>query len=838
MEALSQSRYFVLLASPEAAHSHWIEQEVSWWRENRSRDTLLIALTDGELGWDEGLGDFESAAAIPAALRGWFSTEPLWVDLRWARGERDLSMRNPRFRDGVGDLAAPLHSLPKDELIGEDINQHRRTMHLARAAVALLLLLLVLAAVGGVVALVQRNRAEEERNLAFARELAAESAAQRTTDPELALLLGIEAVRTQALPETEAALRAALTDDHLEAVIPVARRRLNSIEFSPDGRTVLAAVGDGKARLIDVSPRVVAETLRAGPPGITDAAFARRGHLVLTTNDRSVSKLWNATTGRLVRALPDRRDQVTSGAISPNGKWIATVGLKGIHLWTSDGKSRGVYGSPRDPINTLAFSPNGRLLASGDWLGVVRVRRVTGGTVDGKMRASLDPIESVAFGPAGRAVISAGADGVVRAWDVRSGKPDTLLKEPSGTLYPKEALAAKVSSDDLLAVGNGDGTLVVKDFVFTGKGFTTQTAGEAVMDVDFSPHGDSVATAQADGSVRLLGVTTTDRLVAALGPEMGIQSLAFSRDGRFVAETFPTVFGEAGTDTSQLPKGTWVWRLQDRRVWKVSASGWDRRADFSPDGHLLAIAGRAGTRVWPVFAHPPTLRFPAPSVDVAFSPDGTLLAIAEQSGDAQVRHVRDGRVVEVLSGQGPRIRRISFSPDGSSLLALGFDGVIRLWDRDREKVVQSFGNRQLRFTDAMFSPDGDTIAAVSGARVSIIELESGATVRTAPLSSHRLRSVDYSADGRVLVVADEDGKATALDAESLRRITEFIVTGESLSGAAFGVNAAFVALSGDGGVRVYRCDLCAPVSRLLTIARANASRGLSPIERRRYLHRG
>ncbi len=73
-------------------------------------------------------------------------------------------MRNPRFRDRVGDVAAPMHGVPKDELIGEDITQHRRTLRLARGAVMLLALLLTLAVVGGIVALLQRNEAIARSN--------------------------------------------------------------------------------------------------------------------------------------------------------------------------------------------------------------------------------------------------------------------------------------------------------------------------------------------------------------------------------------------------------------------------------------------------------------------------------------------------------------------------------------------------------------------------------------------------------------------------------------------------------------------------------------------------
>ena len=82
-------------------------------------------------------------------------------------------MRNPRFRDSVGELAAPMRGVPKDELIGEDISQHRRTLRLARGAVALLALLLALAVVGGIVALIQRNEAIEQKRLAQSEALTA-----------------------------------------------------------------------------------------------------------------------------------------------------------------------------------------------------------------------------------------------------------------------------------------------------------------------------------------------------------------------------------------------------------------------------------------------------------------------------------------------------------------------------------------------------------------------------------------------------------------------------------------------------------------------------------------
>src|SRR4051794_24426172 len=131
-QALSASRFLVLLASPQAAASVWVQKELDWWRANRPPSTLLIGLTDGELAWDESRQRFDPVrtTALPASVLNWFGREPLWVDLRWAREERHLSVRDPRFRDRMAGLVAPVRGVPKDTLIGEDIRQHRRSMRL------------------------------------------------------------------------------------------------------------------------------------------------------------------------------------------------------------------------------------------------------------------------------------------------------------------------------------------------------------------------------------------------------------------------------------------------------------------------------------------------------------------------------------------------------------------------------------------------------------------------------------------------------------------------------------------------------------------------------------
>src|SRR5258705_7059638 len=81
--ALAQSRYMILLASPDAATSPWVAKEVAYWLGHKSADTLLIALTDGDLSWENAAGDFiwRKGVALPPVLAGRFRSEPRLVDL-------------------------------------------------------------------------------------------------------------------------------------------------------------------------------------------------------------------------------------------------------------------------------------------------------------------------------------------------------------------------------------------------------------------------------------------------------------------------------------------------------------------------------------------------------------------------------------------------------------------------------------------------------------------------------------------------------------------------------------------------------------------------------------
>ena len=173
-QALGQSRFFLLIASPEAATSKWVNKEVAYWLEHNSVETLLIGLTDGELSWDELTGDLcasgDKAVPLPPVLAKAFPSEPKWVDLRPYRAgaERAARKRDAKFTELAADFAAAIRGVPKEDLLSQEVRQQRRALTLACCAAVSLLVFAAVATVAGILAyreereaIAQRNRAEQ-----------------------------------------------------------------------------------------------------------------------------------------------------------------------------------------------------------------------------------------------------------------------------------------------------------------------------------------------------------------------------------------------------------------------------------------------------------------------------------------------------------------------------------------------------------------------------------------------------------------------------------------------------------------------------------------------------
>jgi tetratricopeptide (TPR) repeat protein len=165
-QALTNSRFLILLASPEGAASPWVTKEVSHWLEHKGAETLLIGVTEGSLAWDNPLGDFawREGMPLPAVLSGRFPSEPKWVDLRAYRDGADT--RDAKFTELAADFAAAIHGIPKEDLLSHEVRQQRRALALAWSAAGSLLILTGMAGWQWKSALDAERAAIEQRQIA------------------------------------------------------------------------------------------------------------------------------------------------------------------------------------------------------------------------------------------------------------------------------------------------------------------------------------------------------------------------------------------------------------------------------------------------------------------------------------------------------------------------------------------------------------------------------------------------------------------------------------------------------------------------------------------------
>ncbi|WP_111707240.1 toll/interleukin-1 receptor domain-containing protein [Lutibacter citreus] len=195
-DGLNTSEYFIFLASPLAAQSHYCKKEVTHWIETKSISKFLIVLTDGELIWDQAKSDFDwsKTTAVPKNLSGVFKNEPLYVDFRENNSE-NLTLDNPDFKNKLVLIAATLHKKTVGDMVGEAVKQHKRTMRIRNAAIGILSALLVAAILLSIYATKQKNIAKFETKKALLSTYIASSQAQLNEDPTKSLRLAEYAYR-------------------------------------------------------------------------------------------------------------------------------------------------------------------------------------------------------------------------------------------------------------------------------------------------------------------------------------------------------------------------------------------------------------------------------------------------------------------------------------------------------------------------------------------------------------------------------------------------------------------------------------------------------------------
>ncbi|MFV0460534.1 MAG: BTAD domain-containing putative transcriptional regulator [Actinomycetales bacterium] len=759
----------------------------SWLDEDVDGQRILRHLTVAADSWD-------AMGRPPSEL---YRGTRLNRALEW--GDQATVELTPMEQDflAAGKVLADEEFASAEERLGEQ----RRANHRLRLALAGVAAMLVAALAAGAVALREGQRADAQALVAQVRELSAASRAAAESDPQLAILLALEAANLSVggadSPEREAieALHTAVTSSRIDLVVPGLG---GSVAWSPDGE-VFVTEGPENTGLVDIRDPETGESVLSfvgHEIDINDVAFGPDGHLA-TAGDDGALRIWDADDGELVAAVLGTGevrglsfsagsgrlsaawteegvvrvvDAASGGdvvqlevperpawtSLSPDGRSVAVSSQGDTDARVLDVGTRSIEYLIRDgevPVGTVNYSPDGAWLAAALDDATVRIRDArTGGTVH-----VLDQMATVArnlaWSPDSGRLAAAGVDGAVHVFDVTTSAVEPAFVLTGGATGPIDGLSFSPDGTRLLSGQENIAAVTVWDLGIGGDAEVANLPANqsAWSDVAFTPDGH-VAITGGEGSVTVWDPSDQSEVQHLVPAESGgspdaVREIAISADG--------TMLAAGGGVTGRL------WDLgtgEELFAETPDEEGWLHRPSFSPDGQRLAWSGYGAVAIVGLDGAVSSLREAEPGSPLLsgarFAPGGRVVSVVE--AHATPGRATDGRLLlwdweadSVERWEVPVGDRHAYSPDGALLATKTFKATVEVYDVASKEHLASLGGHTANVTDMAFSPDGAVIA-IAGAdgAVALYDATTGETVLRLPMLAGDIGNIAFSRDGR------------------------------------------------------------------------------------------
>lgn len=578
----------------------------------------------------------------------------------------------------------------------------------------------------------------------------------------------------------------------LQELAVLGKGKVNSFRYSSDGKLLAVATMKG-IYIYDAQTFIEKKYIRTDD-AVNSVAFSPDGKTIASTFQKGAVRLWQLSTGELLDTL-ENSTGYTSGSLifSPDGSLLLSAAADNvIRAWQIPGGKlvhtfRGDDGySLNGMVDSMSISPDGSLLATTDGYETVWIWRIATGELLHKLDGN-----HVAFSPDGNTLAvgkdSYTEDPLVMLWQVSDW---TLINTISSS---KGMIVNMVFSPDgkTLLINDDWGEAKLLNISNQSILMCLQCEKKSFAVISFSPGGANITTVDKDGILQAWKLPD-GTLLHTFEEHLGsVTSLAFSPDKRFLA----------ASNASSLS----LWRLSDSALLDLSLyksynyPQFDQSMAFSPDSRLLAFAPyNAGLRLREVNNSDPvlTLNDDRTANHLAFSSKGTTLAVdfgIEHT--IELRQVADGTLLDtlVLSGLGG-IDALAYSPD-DNFLAVGRYGRVEIWRlsdktlfRTLTGVTYSVGQivfspngnifatgsntiqwsgtdgtllQSLSIRGHTFSPDISLVLQIQGQKVHIYRMSDGKLIRTLRFNTYPI-DAGFSVDGNLLAIAGNDGTISIL----------------------------------------------------------------------------
>jgi WD40 repeat protein len=750
------------------------------------------------------------------------------------------------------------HQLRRERIRARE--QRRRLLAVIGAS------LVALAIVAGIAifALVQRSDARTQARHARGGALAGHALADIPTNPQVSVQLAQQAAELAPGRQTADVLRSSLAAMREERIIRLGGN-IVAASFQPKGRLLLVGSNDGLLGIYDTAGRRL-RSLRV--PALAMAVWSPDGRFFATGSSHGAVAVWQSRPLKLLHTVDtpspvtalsfDRTtllaasgthvrlvdletgrvktigfpSAVLTSALDPTGKVfaVATRLPKGTSASIVSARTgRVIRHLPEPGIHSFAFSPDGRLLASGsyDLSGQIWDART------GKLRHVLHHTGYVLaerFSSDGRSLVTSSHDGAAYLWDVATGTRQLLLVGGPGAVGAVNAAAFSPDATEIAtASANRLGTIY---YSRDGR-VIASLAGhhDAVTSIEFDPSGQTLVTGSKDGSARLWAALPEGTLIPVdthepavpvqavwagnrLVSVVGRKARLLTKSGRLVRSLeVPAPIAAVATHSSRAA-------FLDERG--DIATSWDGKRSGSPGLHATALA----------FTGDGTLL--VGSADGSVRPYGRSVAIARAGRSVLGLSTGGGRflvrlrdAIRVYTDAGTLVSTLHvaaqhavLSPGGLGV-ATTRGAIAELWDASTGKLLHTLRGHSSLVTDAEFSPNGLELLTVSDDHMGRIwKVRSGRLRRVLVGHSFPVHFGSYSPDGHWIVTASQF-TAGLWNAHSGQLVSYLVGHTKTLTGASFSPTGNWILTgSEDGTARVYHCVICQPLSGLEATARA------------------
>ena len=559
---------------------------------------------------------------------------------------------------------------------------------------------------------------------------------------------------------------------------------------------------------------------RLGKGGINDITCSSDGALLAVASQIGIW-IYDVQTREALALLTGHTGAVDRIAFSPDGRTLASGGQDNtLRLWDVDtrteiGTLEGHTGGP----NSIWFSLDGRTLASRDNDNTLRLWDVNTQMQIHTLEGHTGSLESVSFSPDGKTIASGGQDNTLRLWDVATR---TEIGTLEGHTYAVNSVSFSPNGKTI-ASGSDDGTVRLWDVDTLTEIAILQGHTYAVLSVAFGPDSKTIASGSVDSTVRIWDVETQTEIAILEGLPTPYLRVSFSPDGQTIARMYSWAgysvdFWDVDTLTRTHKYNHFEHRLFEHTMWEVLWVVAAPNDDERTKNIGTILAGYTG------YVN-----------SVLFSPDGKT--IAASGGDYYratnfIRMWDVGTLAEINAPNhslGYRFsidKSVSFSPDGKIILSRCEQNVICLRDavtytEIRRLEIPSLSNI------AVFSPDGHTLALATPGGAGGYSSYGSEIVRLWDVDTDTeigrlwghigaVKSVSFSPDGRTLATAGSvDATVRLWDVDTQMEIA--ILRGHTgwLNGIAFSPDGkTIVSASNDRTVRIWDVDTRTEVGRL------------------------